>query len=160
MTNKTITSKIHVLGLNPSSLYSDIYKIFYNVLKRNVCVGTKRVWFSAFPDIDIDNKDDYPFFIIDSPSLEDSKFTQIREKINTSIDIEVSTTSSRTRDEYASDILYQLKLNKHYLRKLGITKLKLVGDDSSMIMRDEIKIHTKSLSYTFEFVQTKVSPSW
>lgn len=161
MASSIINSKTYVLGISQESLYSDIYKIFYAILSKNVTVtGKDRVWYSAFPDIDIDSKEDYPFFIINSPSITDESFTMTKEILPTSLEIEVYTTSANTRDEYSSNILYQIKANKHYLRKLGIRKLKLQTDDSDMIMRDKIKLHTKRLVFSFEYVLNKVSLSW
>ncbi len=160
MGSSNINSTYYTVGISNKEIYSDIYKIFYTILNNSDEFPVNRIWYSSFPDVDIESSSSYPIGIIESPDLDFNNFTQTKDIITTYVDIEIFVTKKEWSDSYASKILYEIRRNKHYLRKLGVKNLELESDEKDMIPRDRIKVHTRLLRFTFDIVKDKVSLSW
>lgn len=160
MGSSAINSKYYVLGISDRRIYSDIYKIFYNILSKEFEPTNNRFWYSAFPDIEISDSSEYPLGVINSADIVFNKSTQTKNEIEVYLEIETYTTKKSLSDDYASEILYQLNSNIHYLRSFGIKNFKLEDDEYNMLMRDKIKLHNKSQKFYFTLVRDKVSLSW
>jgi hypothetical protein len=160
MVSSSIKSGYYALNISSSKTYSDIYKIFYNLLTKNFSPTEERFWYSSFPDCDLNDSSSYPVGIINSADIDIENFTQTKEKFNAVVEIEIFTTKSETRDDYASDVLHIIRSSKHQLRKYGVQDLRLLNDDKDTMMRDQIKVHTKLFRFGFNFKKNKASLSW
>jgi len=161
MGTATIDSNAYVLGITKAKAIQDIYKTVYNRVVNNVTdthsPTRTKMWYSAFPDADIDNAAAYPVGVINSPELLWEKFTLTKKAVTATIVIEIYSTSTRDMDILADEIINAMEISRVDYTAIGFRFINLDDTGTSMIMRDKIKVHIKTMTFTGRFNFTKSS---
>jgi len=157
----TISSDAYVLGLTKEKALQDIYKSVYNRVVNNVTdpVSPTRAkwWYSAWPDINIDNSAEYPIGIINSPELSWDVFTLTKKQVTTIVMIEIYSTKAQEVDSLAMQVIEAMETSRAKYTGIGFRFVNLDSTTTDMIMRDQIKLHIKSMTFTGKYNFTKSS---
>jgi len=152
-------------AVTKSELDSSIWQNFYDVLVNDV-VGksitdahgnthTLSRATNSFPDTQIDNKSTYPILVIESPDLSSESFTLDKEQINGTITIEIYSTSSEVASKFFNKILDSIETSKPEFSDNNIHNIKIDSTDSVHVQRNQIKVHVRSVTYSFVTRYTK-----
>lgn len=152
-------------ALTKTTLVSESWKNFYDSLVSDV-VGesvtdshnithnlTKAT--SSFPDTQIDKKSTYPLLVISSPTFSSESFTLDKEQLTGEITIEIWTTNSEAADKFMNKIMNSIETRKDDLADNKIHKITMASMDSDSAQRDQIKVHVRSVTYSFITRYTK-----
>jgi hypothetical protein len=155
MPEGTITQGAYVLGVTKQTILQDIFKTFWVSLGKHVNPKTTKFWFPSFPYEDLDNgKLSYPVGIIESPELSEDKFTIEKKWAMGNILISVYATNSSDADLYAQQVINAIDTERKVFWTLNVRKLILTGMDQGFIKREDINVHSRELTYSFQFPYT------
>jgi hypothetical protein len=159
MVTETINSSAYVLGITKSKVFSSLYKIFYHIISQNVTdthsPARSKWWYPAFPDNLIDNKDSYPIIVINSPEVNWEKFTMHQKWNMCEIDIEAHVTKQSELDDLADQIVDAVESKYTTFRDIKIRMVNLDNTETNHVIRDQITIHSKVLTFTCQFSFTR-----
>lgn len=155
MATATLNSTAYVLGITKSSIFSSFYKIFYNRIIANVAdirsPARNKYVYPAFPSNLIDNSDSYPIIIINSPEISWDKFTLTKKWAMATIDIEVFVTKQEQLDSMSDSILAAIEGSYPTFDGIQIRMVQQTGSTTDHIIRDQITIHNKVLTFTCQW---------
>lgn len=149
-------------SVTKQTLVSSVWENFYDILNTKV-VGTSITdahsnihtlsrATNSFPDTAIDQKSTYPILIIHSPNFTtDTQFTLNKEESSGTIEIEIYTTSSEAADKFIDKIIDSVETSRGDLADVGLHKVVKASVDSDSIQREQIKLHVRSVTYSFVF---------
>ncbi len=160
MVSETITSVSYIYGVQKSSLNKDIYTIFYNTIANEVSdpnteITRNKFIFPAEPDGDITNSNYYPIIVIDSP---DDRWERKGIKKRTSLldlTITISSTSMSELDDLTQDVKNALESKWKELKEARVDNINLDRTSTDHIMRDQIKVHVKTLTFSCEYTWSR-----
>jgi hypothetical protein len=151
----TLNSNAYVLGITKEKIIQDIYKSVYNRVVNNVTDPTPSArtkwWYPAFPDEDIDTTSNYPLGVINSPELVWSKATITSKYATAMVSLEIYSTKSNQLDALADQVANAMEISRATFTNENLRFVNLDSTDTSMIMRDEIKLHIKTLTFTLRY---------
>jgi len=150
-----------------AGIISYAFETFYDLIKENVksivlsdsTSVTIKTYTGAFPDKSLDKKEDYPIIVINSPDINWQTLTIKKFWVNGSITIDTYTTKAEAADKFADLINYVIENNRDDLRSAGFMFVRLDGTSKDEVTRGDIKVHLKSLTYTFKYV-IKKTETW
>jgi len=149
--------------ITKSSLFDKIWKNFYEIISDNVksviITGNKTItvksYVAAYPDKKLDSKKSYPIIIIHFPKLDTEPFTFTKTKVNGTISIEILTNQAEAADKFSSLIEDTVETNKFSFAGINLKEIELENSDSQMYERGVLKVHDRTLSFSFNFKYTK-----
>lgn len=153
-------------SVEKNKLISSVWENFYDTLRNDV-VGTSVTdthsithtlsrATNSFPDTAIDKKSTYPILIVHSPNFSaDTQFTLNKEESSGTIEIEIYTTSSEAADKFIDSIIDSIETNRGDLADAGLHKVVKASVDSDSIQREQIKLHVRTVTYSFVFRYTR-----
>lgn len=159
MPTQTLTSKTYILGLTKEKVTQSIFKLFMNRIANIVTYPrspVKSKWmFPAFPNIDVENTDSYPIMVINSPELDWTKFTLTKKKVEASITVNIYSSAQDELDDLSDQTITAVETSIGTYRDINLRFVNLEGTDTDHIMRGEISVHIKSITFTCSFTFTK-----
>jgi len=152
--------------VSKSTLIENILENFYDVIKSELNESTVTDtsgktytlsnFTSSFPDKYIDEKNTYPILVVESPDLETAEqFTLSKEKIPMTITIDFYATNAEVADKFFSKIIDTIETSRDTLADNKINQIKLLSTDKDSFQRKQIKVHLRSVTYSFEFRYTR-----
>jgi len=149
--------------LAKATITQTVFENIYDRLKDNVTVvtladsstSTIQTYSSSFPDKPLDDKTDYPILIVNSPNIEWEDFTFTKKRANGSITIDIFTTKAETADKFIDAIIESVETYRADLRGAEMQFVNLESTTKNEFFRGQIKVHIKSVTFTFKFVFTK-----
>lgn len=159
MVEQTILSSAYILGVTKELLIKDLYNVFYNRIFHNITdpKGRTKWIFPAWPEtFDIDNKDDYPVCILNSPEIEGwEKFTLTKKNAIFTISAEINSTSMAELDSLASQVMNAIETTRGNFKFFKITFVEPDGTDTDHAFRDAISVHNKIMRFRGKFLFNK-----
>lgn len=146
--------------VNKATLIEDIWRNFFDRIKSQVTsvtistdpfTVTIKGYHGVYSDEIIDSRDNYPFIIVEDPKYNTEQLTMTKTKVNGSILIEVYTTQSQSASKFQSLILDAIETYKGDFASVGIHNVELDSTDSDMFVRGAIKVHSRSVTFKFDF---------
>jgi len=153
MTKRTVT-KTDIIG----AIFRDFYdtaKGVTSVTLADASTSTIVTYTASFPDKTATSRSSYPILIVTPPEIDWSYFTLNKTKASGSIDIEIYTTKSESADLFADAIQTIIETNKRTLREYGILDLTLSSISPGEDFHGDIKLHIRTLTFTFGFIFDK-----
>lgn len=153
--------------VSKNTIYSDIWKIFYDRIKNTVTtqtltngsVITIKTYDSNYATKPLETNVDYPILVVNTPSLPPRRFTSGKDKIDGSILIELYTCQSESADKFISQIQDTIETYIGTLNARGIHRIPnetFFGElQTDMFVRGTIKVHVRRLPIKFRFYYTR-----
>ena len=148
-----------MVAISKSSLVSAIWQNFYDTIESGVTTITLadtsevtiQTYTSSFPDTIATTKSSYPILVVESPngSWEHRSFGKM-VYVGT-INIEVYATKSEAGEKFLDDIINTVETKKFDFAVLGLKQVFLEGTDYVSDMIGDIKVHTHSATFKFEY---------
>ena len=142
-----------------SGVFENIYDRLANVTSvtlSDATTSTIQTRTGAFPDKDIDDKSKYPILVVNSPDISWEEFTLTKKQVNGTFAIDIYTTKSESADLFIDAIINSIETYRAILSKTyGIGMVNLESTDYDMVMREGIKIHMRSCTFSFKYKFTK-----
>lgn len=150
-------------NITKSTLMSTIWQNFYDRMEAEVTtvsitgVGTVTIqnYVSSFPEKKIDTKSDYPFLVVEPPTLSTESLTFGKETVKGNITIEIYTTQAESADKFLTQILDKIETYKGDLAGVGIQNLHVDSTDSDSAQRQQIKLHVRRVTFRFTWRYSK-----
>ena len=155
-----------MVSISKSTYISNIWRNFYDTISHTT-TGVKTVtladestqtiqtYTSAYPDIDLNEKSDFPLIVIESPKVSEEDFTLGKSRVSGTIRIEVYSTKSEASELFLDAIRDKVETNKDDYAALGLKPVRLEDTDQDSFMRGEIKVHMRAVVYNFEYKYSK-----
>jgi len=153
--------------LTKSTIMKEVFGNIYDRISTDVTTVTLsdattqtiQTYTGAFPDSEIDTKSKYPICVINSPELSWEDFSLTKKQVNGSFTIDIYTTKAESADLFLDAIMNSIET---YRDTLGNTYkmvfVNLESTDSDHMMRsDSMKVHMRSVTFTFRFKFTKAA---
>jgi len=140
------------------SVFSDVYRVFYNLINSNVSDPSSRnkQWiFSSFPMQDLANsKLTYPIIIIEPADGSTwVRLTQTKTKMPLAIRINAYSTQMVQADSMLCDINAVIDNNRYELKyDEGLDFVTLEGTDTDFDLRGGTRAHVRSAEYSMQFI--------
>jgi hypothetical protein len=115
--------------------------------------STGNYWTGAWPDFDIENKDNYPCAVLHTASSDEMPDTYAADKYVVSIKAEVMTTKGQHVALFAEKIMKEMKDHADDLRDAGLKYKSVDKVVPDFIMRDKIRIHYATITFNFEVIE-------
>lgn len=131
------------------TVVENIYKNFYDIV--SAISGFSTMVYPAFPNINLTTSSSYPIIILNSPEISWNQFTFGKSVLNGTISLDIFTTSAKTTDQYASDIQNGIEVEKDTLAGYGLRMVFLDSTTTDTILHGKIKIHIKTLTFSYKF---------
>lgn len=154
-----------MVQIQKSSMINNIWKNFYDRLNsdvqgESVSVRGTSITLSnrptaSFPDQEIDTKSTYPLLVIETPSISTDRFTLSKTQVEGTITIEIYTNQGEAADKFMDKIIDSIETYKGDLADAGLHNIQIDSTDSDMVQRGEIKIHMRSVTFSFVFRYSK-----
>ena len=149
-------------AISKSTILEGIHQNFYTLI--NAITSFTGKVYPAYPDLNLDaasSKASYPIFVLNSPEIDTWKnHTLTKVKLTGTIRIDVFTTSAKTCDEYASDVIDKIETSINSLRTDGLRFIELTDTSKDQYERGKIMVHNKSITFQFEFIFSRSSLPW
>ena len=139
--------------VSKTTVIENIYKNFYDLI--NAISGFDGTVYSEFPDINVEDKADYPFVVIDSPEIGWGIFTFGRNVLEGTIAINVFTITPKDTDQNASKVNDKIETSKTTLAGVGLRRVELDTTDTDMVPHGSIRVHIKTLTFKYKFYSSK-----
>jgi len=145
-----------------TQLAEDVFLEFYNMLNNNLTDPKGRTkWISsAFPDTDIESKDDLPWIVIEPVVFSERPFTLNSKRIVGSVKISVYSSSKKEADQLFDQILSVLNEKKTVLAEHGLRMVNIVDSDYDTVFLDKIKVRVREMVVQFIFYAENVGVGW
>jgi len=155
-----------MVSISKQTYISNIWKNFYDILS-NSSTGvttvtladestqTVQIYTSSFPDKESNQRSSYPILVIETPIISEDDFTLTKSNVEGTINVEIYTTKSESAELFLDAIRNKIETNKDDLATLGLKPLRVDSTDNDFIMRGEIKVHIKSITFKFNYRYTK-----
>jgi len=140
------------------SVFSDVYRVFYNLINSNVSDPSSRnkQWiFSSFPMQDLANsKLTYPIIIIEPADGSTwVRLTQTKTKMPLAIRINAYSTQMVQADSMLCDINAVIDNNRYELKyDEGLDFVTLEGTDTDFDLRGGTRAHVRAAEYSMQFI--------
>lgn len=155
MVQQELVSGSYVLGVSKKHVYSDLYKLFYNILTHNSSIEGKWI-FPAWPDVDLQDGRSYPILILNAANVPWDNFTRLRRVYLGETTIEINVNNQKQLDDLSSEINHILETNALRLRnEFGIHQLKVTSSGTNHFRRGETQIHIRTLIITYNFIRER-----
>lgn len=142
--------------VSKSTIVENIFKNFYDLINASSSFTNKI--YPAFPEgFNIDDKADYPVFILESARLNEEQFTFGKSYVDGTIVFDIYTSDAKTCDEYTSDAKDKIETDKYTLATLGLKMVFLDSNDKEVVQRGKINVHHMTLRWRFRFYYDKTS---
>jgi hypothetical protein len=149
-----LTQNAYIVGVTKQTIISDIFKDFYTLINKHVNPkgSATKFWYPVFPYKNIfDGKLDYPIGTIDSPTISWEKFTITKKWAMGQISFSVFSTKSSEADDLLQDVINGIDAERKTFWNLNVRKVNLDATSADHLTRDEVKIHIRSATFTFQY---------
>jgi hypothetical protein len=150
------------MAIAKATILEDVHQTFYTLL--NAITGFTGNLYPAYPDLNLDaasSKSSYPIFVLNSPEIETwESHTLTKVKLTGTIRVDIFTTSAKTCDQYASDVIDKIETSINSLRTNGLRFIELTDTSKDQYERGKIMVHNKGLTFQFEFIFSRSSLPW
>ena len=157
------------MALSKNTLVSEAWNQFYTRLNANVTTitglsvtmpnGTNSATIqsvtSSYSDKQINSKTNYPFIIVEPPTLSTEQRAMKTDRVDYSITIEVYANQAEVADKFIDEVMKSIETYRGTFSDNGIHNLNIESTDHDMAERDSLKIHVRSVTYSFYFVFSK-----
>ncbi len=152
-----------MVSISKTTVIQRIWENFYDLLNTNVSTVTAtdssehavQRYASAFPDAAVTTKASLPIIIVESPELSWQDFTLTKKWVNGTITIDVFTTKAEVADKMTDDVVNLIETGRDNLRDLGVDMVNLDSSSKEELFRGKIKVHMKSITFTWRYAFTK-----
>ena len=155
-----------MVSVTKATLVSSVWENFYDRLNGDTDVTgvltlsdsktqTVQTITGSFPDKITEEKSNYPIIVINSPSFDDELFTLTKTQANGRITIDVYATKSEAADKMIDRINDSIETYKGSFADLGLRMINRESVDSDSAFRGKIKLHLRSVTFSFLFRFTK-----
>lgn len=155
MPSNTISQNTYILGVTKQTILTDLFKTFYTLVNRNVnpkTATTNKFWYPTFPYHSLyDGALDYPIGVMDIPSLSWDKFTIQKKWAKGTVNFEIYSVKSSDADDLGQQIINAIDKERKTLWTLNVRKVTLSTYNTDFIMRDEVKLHIRTMEFTFQY---------
>ena len=151
------------MSISKSTIISGVFENIYDRLANVTSVtlsdtttSTIQTRTGAFPDKDIDDKSKYPILVVNSPDISWEEFTLTKKQVNGTFAVDVYTTKSESSDLFIDAIINSIETYRATLgNTYGLVMVNLESTDYDMVMREAIKVHMRTCTFSFKYKFTK-----
>ncbi len=152
-----------MVSISKTTVIQRIWENFYDLLNTNVSTVTAtdnsehtvKRYASAFPDAAVTTKTSFPIIIVESPEISWEDFTLTKKWVNGNITIDTFTTKAEVADKMVDDVVNLIEIGRDNLRDLGVDMVNLESSSKDEFFRGKIKVHMKSITFTWRYAFTK-----
>ena len=149
--------------LTKSTVVQAVFENIYDRMNSNVTsvtlsdnsTPTIQTYTGAFPDKDIDDLAKYPICVINSPNFSWEEFTFTKKEAQGTFSIDIYTTKAEAADKFIDAIIESIETYRTTLGTYGMVFVNLQTTDYDMVMREALKVHMRSCTFSFKFKFTK-----
>ncbi len=158
-----------MVNVTKDNIINTVYRNFFDICNNNISSVTLdddstvslQLKTGAFPDKDVNKNSDYPILVVNSPTLAASNLTFGKVTASGEILIEVFATSSQVADRFAGKIYNAIESNKNTLRDNGLKNVQYDTTENDFFNdRGGLRIHSRSLTFSWEFTFTKTERAY
>lgn len=140
--------------INFETIDNNIFKNFYDLLN-TVGAFTNKIY-PEFPEINLEDKGDYPIFVLNSPINPWGPHTFGKNVVEGKISFDVYATNAKDRDTYTSSTDYKIETSKTTLAGLGLKQVFSDGPpQKDMAPHGNIKVYFSSITFKYKFYFSK-----
>ena len=143
--------------VSQSTIFSNTFQTIFDLLEENLTdtgsSSNRTKWiYSAYPDKDFDEKNDYPIVVVDPATITADPLTlsDVNE-IQINVPIYIYSTSNSELDTISDDVMDELEKGIATLEMNKMFNKRIISTFTDTVFRGDIKLHMRVISFRFTF---------